>query len=229
MFTNMTVEEVKLIGIIPTKFENYVMSVPNGFSDKLPCFWSCREGRNKAKEYKECCTDDECPIIKSLFDYCKSTGRHDEYMTELSYAISRLYALNIKNIKKDNKIIHVFMGSDKKSEITGFHVGNNFWKAELPILQNLLCENIINDIILHVYDYEGNHIRDYSIKNDDIDLPLWRRNWHILDDISTKNSYVDGITTQEGWDKWRTYPSRPYITYSKMKDIIMRWKSKTDG
>lgn len=225
LINNLTLEEVKLIGNVPTPFEHYILSVPNGFSNKLPCFWSCKEGRNQAKKFIECCTDDQCPIIKELFDYCKSTNRHDEFMTELSYAISRIYTNHIRNIQKDNKIIHVFMGSDKKSEATGFHVGNNFWMAELPILQKLLFDNIITDIILHIYDYDGNHIKDYSIKNDEIDLPLWKRNWHPLDDVSTKRSYVDGITLQEDWDKWRNYPPRPYITYSKLKNIIYKWKT----
>lgn len=104
------------------------------------------------------------------------------------------------------------MGSDKSSEPsepTGFHIGNNLWVAELPVLQTLLHDGDIDDIILNVLDYQGiNFIRTLSLKHDVIDLPVWRRNWHTFDDPSTKKSFVDGIVKQEDWDKWRSEPPR---------------------
>jgi hypothetical protein len=229
----MTLEDINSIASPnPTKlveeFSHQIYSIKDGMINKLPCFWSCREGKLEATAHQEFATDNDYPIIRELFAYCSAAKMRVDYnetiMTALSYGISRIYALNVKNFPGTK--VHVFLGSDKSSELTGFHVGNNFWKAELPVLQDLLHREMIEDIILHVCD-NGIWARTISIKNDTINLPLWRRNWHPLDGEHTKNSYVNSNFTQEDWNTWRSAPPRTYITFSRLRYFAQIWRKKS--
>jgi hypothetical protein len=239
VLVKMSLINIKSVALIDTKdkptsyavlFENLIKQVKEGFLfDKMPCFWSCREGKKLAYKQNDNYTDSDYPIIRLLFEYCimirdSIIGYHNPFTTEMSYAISRIFAWSTRDVKSLQKTVPIFMGSDKITEATGFHMGNNFWIAELPILWVLLNDGSIDNVILHILDYNGNHIRLLNLKHHTIDLPIWRRNWHIHDNISTKKSFVDGLIKQEEWDKWRTEPPRQYITYSRLKEIIKIWK-----
>lgn len=167
--------------VLAYELERYVKNTMITINKTL-CFWSCREGKEKALAQKEYSIDNDYPIIKLLFEYCtvirENMSQHHDLMTSFSCAISRLFVSSIKDIALPDNIprnVHVFMGSDKSTENVGFHVGNNFWEAELPILKDYSNKGYIEDIILHIFE-NGSNIRNLSMNNDVINLPLWRRN-----------------------------------------------------
>lgn len=231
MINVMDIKDIDSIGKkdatnLAIQFENYIKGIEGGTVDITPCFWCCKEGRTKALLETQFVTDSGYPIIKLLFEYCtlikEQVGKREKYMTLLSFGISRLFASYAKrDVPQD---IHVFMSSDKSIENTGFHIGNNFWMAELPVLHDFLRNNYITDIILHICE-KGQWSHDLSIKHDIINLPLWRRKWHPLDGKSTIKSYVDDNFTQNEWDQWRKEPPRKFTTYSKMLNIAYKWKN----
>jgi hypothetical protein len=184
-----------------------------------PCFWSCRDGRKIAKMSTDYCTDDDCMIISSLFKYCSALNKinFSELLVELSFSISRAYA----SLSKDKAIL--FMGSDKSTEAPGFHLYNNLWSAELPILMSKLRNGELQDIVLKIINNDT-VVRELSMKNDVIDLPLWRRNWHPLDG-DNKNIFVDNCKVDSDYDKWRLEPPRSYVRYSTLKNVASKWIS----
>ena len=117
------------------------------------------------------------------------------------------------------------MGSDKRSEATGFHIGNNFWSAELPILQEMLWEGKIDGLKLVILDADGNISKNIDVATDHVDIPLWRRTWHHMDSEQSKKSFVDGLIHQHEWDAWRLEPPRPSLTYARMKYFIAKWRN----
>lgn len=236
-------------------FTNYIENIDGGFNDLIPCFWSCKDGKIEAMKQKEFSTDQDHPIIKLLFEYCTIIRKNIEQiyheknfkddsgnnmkkiynlMTQFSYGVSRIYARRVKNFTKNNQTIHVYIGTDKATEPPGFHIGNNFWKAELPVLQSFLHDGIIQDIILHIAQYNGSLCDGYgynpnwklslSMFNDDINIPLWRRNWHPMDNLESSKSFTRPDMSQHDWNKWRLEPPRPYITFSRMKQLARTWK-----
>lgn len=209
MLNIMNIDDIKSIGTdnstkLASELELYINNLNIEIPDKMPCFWCCKDGRKKALLQEELITDDKIPIIRLLFEYCKfireKTTRNNSRMVLFSYSISRLYALYAR--KSSINPVYVFLSSDKSIEATGFHIGNNFWEAELPVLQNLLNKGFISDIIFNIYDIDDSE-RILSIKHDTIDLPLWRRKWHPMDGENTKISFVDSSFTQKEWDEWR--------------------------
>lgn len=176
-----------------------------------PCFWSCKPGRLAASKDSTVFSDSDCQVLSTLFQLC--TDRNLDYGFELSSAYASLFVTK--------GIIKVYMGSDKATEPVGFHVGNNFWTAELPVLHTLLRNRTIDDVLFHIVDDAGNITRTLSLKHDNIDLPLWRRSWCISDGEDRKSSFVSKNTD---WDVWRKTPPRPYITYDTMLKYVRRWK-----
>lgn len=171
-----------------------------------PCFWSCRPGRTTAQNDSLAYTDADCYVVNLLFQH------HKNYT---AFEISRAYASFAKGT------VSVYMGSDKMTEPVGFHVGNNFWIAELPTLQRMLREGKIDDILLNIVGED----RIVSIQNDVIDLPLWQRRWSLHNGEETRISYVKSVMSEDDWEQWRQAPPRKYITYSRMLEIVRRWKT----
>ena len=202
-------------------------------SGLIPCAWSCRPGRDMAATYPTCYTDSDCPIIKLMFNYCSKLNKKicgdnlwiQKLLTELSYGISRIYVSFVKYAPKvnDKRLLSVFMGTDKPSEGVGFHIDNNFWCAEFPVMRKLLREGFIDDIVLKIIEH-NKIVRELSVKYDMIDLPLWRRSWHPFDGINKKNSFVWSPMKEIDWDKWRSAPPRPHTTYDKILSIAKKWK-----
>lgn len=200
-------------------------------SDKMPCFWSTREGREQAFLNQDTFTDYDCPVINLIFGICSKLNKialkidfDFQILTELSFGISRIYASFAKLVcmKKPQSVI-VFLGTDKPTEEIGLHIGNNFWCAELPTLQDLLNLELIQNIIFKIVKNQK-IVGQISKKYDKLELPLYRRSWHPLDDDVTKISYVWPKMLQSDWDKWRCAPPRPYITYHNLLEIIKKWR-----
>ena len=206
-------------------------------SHKIPCFWSCKSGRNMAFSQSMMYTDTDCPIISLLFAYCvtltdiaKKLNRKDYFsiIKELSFGISRIYAsfAYVADKNNINNNIHIFMGTDKLTEEIGFHIGNNFWSAEFPILRGLLDNHKIDDIILNIIKNDT-IIKQISIKNDEINLPLWRRSWHPIDGENAKNSFIWPPMDNDDWERWRVAPPRQFITFQQMLNFIKIWREKS--
>jgi len=246
LISSMTMNDIVTIATenatsLAVKFEERFRESYNKSNTKLPCFWSGKKGREMAKKSEQYINDDDLFSTRVLFEYCSKIrtiiGKHDDFMTELSFAISRCFVnlialINVPSTSssssstKSGKDINIFIGTDKATESTGFHVGNNFWNAELPTLQTLLSMGYVDNLILHVLDYDGNYQHILNLRTDNINLPLWKRNWHPLDPVATKKSFVDDILHQEDWEKWRVEPPRNFITYSRMKKIFRFWLYK---
>lgn len=177
-------------------------------TNSYPCFWSCRPGRTAAYNDPLSYTDADCYVVNLLFQHHKNC---------LAFEISRAYASFARGT------VLVYMGSDKMTEPVGFHVGNNFWIAELPTLQRMLREGKIENILLRIVG-EG---RTISMKSGVIDLPLWQRQWRPHNGEETKRSYVSQVMSEDDWEQWRRAPPRKYITYSRMLEIVRRWKTLT--
>lgn len=113
-------------------------------------FWSCFEARIKAQHellQRDGAMDHSYPFISFLFALCTvlrnevDGGVYTSQMTMVSYAISRVYA----SLARGTAL--VFLSTDKPTEPTGITLGNNFWEAELPVLQANKAHGIIHDIL----------------------------------------------------------------------------------
>lgn len=179
-----------------------------------PCFWSCRPGKEMARNDADSFTDEDCLVLKRLFTYCS------ENKLNYGFALSQAYASFACG-----GVISVYMGTDKASEPVGFHVGNNFWCAELPYLRQLLRAGKISDIVFKIVE-EGSVKREISVTRDVVDLPLWRRDWHPQDGAETKASFVWDDTD---WESWRKVPPRPFLRYHRLLHYVLLWKRKSSS
>lgn len=153
--------------------------------------------------------DSDCSVLRELFVACTREK------VDRGFELSRAYASFAKR-----GLITVYLGSDKDSEPIGFHIGNNFWSAELPYLRQLLRQGVIDDVIFKLVS-EEKVVRELSLQHDDLHLPLWRRQWHPHDGEERKDSFVWEDTD---WENWRRAPPRPFITYSRLLEIVRHWK-----
>ena len=187
-------------------------------------FWAGINARERAMIEPNYKTDNSYGIISLLFNFCsklKTCGFDALQLTNISFAISRIYAAQTTGIAK------IFISSDKPSEKTGLTVGTNLWEAELPVLWNLYHRGIITDIQLYIDDgvlYNSKWMSGVSMINDKINIPIYRRTWHYLDNDNTKSSFVQANMIKADYDKWRETPPRKAITTTKLKSIIMKWK-----
>jgi hypothetical protein len=187
------------------------------------CFWGGREAKKRAHQETTHKSDKEIPLIRELFikirDTRKKMGCYDPLLTEVAFWVSRLYALHTIGIPK------IFIAQDKETEEPGYTVGTNLWEAELPTLWELVHKGEIEDI--HLYLYQNKVWKGpISLKNGNIDIPVWRRTWHPLDDPSTKLSFVERHFEQKDFDFWRTQPPRKGINLRKLVKFIRIWKGK---
>lgn len=182
-------------------------------------FWSTRPARVEAyklSDKKEYMLDKKHALINDLFErwsnISKTNKIDNKKMILISFAISRLYALQATN----NAL--VFLGSDKSTEGVGFHVGNNLWHAELFVLRHV-CKNIKFVIV------DDNNTKTYDVTPDKLlVLPIWRREYHILDDPKTSKSFVKRSYGQLEYDQWRMEPPRKGITYGRLYEHCQKWR-----
>lgn len=188
------------------------------------CLWSCKNARDKARETKM--TDKDVPFIRFMFNICETCPASSLIW---STAISRVHVWHLKGD------VHIYLGSDKQSEASGFHIGNYLWEAELPVLQLLAREGIVKQIWLHVWEVslddkkmlEGKWSA-YAFGLADR-VPLWRREWHPLDPAEMKSSFVHSKMKQADFDMWRLTPPRTHITIGGMRRVISKWRYITQS
>ena len=187
------------------------------------CFWAGMNARERAMAEPEYKTDVSYNILNVLFNLCSKLKTVNLLcdLTYISFAISKIYASQTTGIAK------IFISSDKPSEKTGYTVGTNLWEAEFPVIWNLYHSGTITDIQLYIDDgilYNSKWRNPISIVNDNVNLPIYRRSWHYLDDETTRSSFVLPNMVRADYDKWRTTRPRNFITTTKLKSIILKWR-----
>jgi len=161
-------------------------------------------------------------------------NQHSQILTDVSFAISRSYA-NLAIAEADTKIVTVsassviasassvttynkqvqlYLSSDKDSEGVGLTVNNNLWCAELPTLKAASVE-------ISVFLYSDGTWRG-PVNLNDLDIPVWRRNWHPLDNDIHRSSFVEPHYNITDFDSWRLAPARPYISLSYLRALVAR-------
>lgn len=187
-------------------------------------FWCGLSGRTRANEESERINakmDSGYPLISLLFKICylgrDQYSRHTTKMTDVSFAISKVFAA------RSTHTAYIFIASDKPSEHPGFTVGTNLWNAELPVLRHRLATGDLDNIIVSVR-IDGIWTEGTSIDN--IDLPIYRREHHMLDCPTIELSFVKTTYTLPDYIKWLDYPARKCIKTSIMKRIIRRLMKK---
>lgn len=227
----LTSEDIDSIGSSsPTKtateFVKFTSQYNTNTESSEHCFWSGMEAKKKAQSLTNLLKDSDYAVINLLFEICVMVRENNddtyfEELTRVSFATSRVFAL----FSKGNA--HIFVSTDKDSEPPGFTCNNNFWDAELPILQMLYFTKVVTNIWLYFYDHTIKSWLDpVSIHQTDIDFPIWRRKWHpILDKVDIKDSFVHQKMTPSQWDSWRKNKPRTYITFQKLKQVIRHWKN----
>lgn len=183
-------------------------------------FWCGQQGRTKANEESERLNakmDSGYPFISLLFKICylgrDQYSRHTTQMTDVSFAISKVFA------QRSTHNAYIFIASDKPSEHPGFTVGTNLWNAELPVLRQRMVMGYLDNIIVS-YCVNGGWTEGKHIDN--IDLPIYRREHHILDCPTTELSFVKSTYTLPDYIKWLDYPARKGIKITVMKKIIRK-------
>lgn len=184
------------------------------FSAGRQCFWSCLSVREQASQVPGFATDAQFKSLARLFRLCMTEVQPGPTRSRLAFAVSRVYAQFARGI------VHVFLGSDKPSEPAGLTIGNNFWEAELPVLQLRKAQGIVTEILVHV---QGS-----TTTWEDLDVPLWRRDFHpSLDDPVTRPSFIEAGWSQEQWDQWRQEePRRKPLTLRKLRGLVSKFRSK---
>lgn len=84
---------------------------------------------------------------------------------------------------------------------------------------------MIQDILLKIVENDR-MVRVLSMKDDEINIPIWRREWHPGDGEDVKSSYV---TMDTNWDEWRLAPPRKYILYSRLLLIVKKMEKDSQS
>ena len=153
-----------------------------------------------------------CSLVQPLLRCLSGSGHGDAAAAAAAaragYAASSVYASGARGDA------HVYVGSDKASEACGFHVGNNLWEAELPVLRRLQDRGLVHRIVLHT-------AHPISPRR----MPLWRRQWHpALDAAERRLRFVGHCRVQREWDEWRERPPRPCLAYGRLLHYARHWR-----
>lgn len=195
---------------------------PYDFGAKSLNFWSGKIGKEKAYASAEAISDGNIPAIAAMYDICRAIrllqGKHDDFINLLISSISRLYAAHSIGV------VHVYISSDKTSEMPGLLANNNFWNSELPTLRNLLQRNLINDIQIHTYDhYKNKWNKPFSIDSTEaLDLPIRHRSIHPLDNPSHADRFQTFFMNET--KNWQASEARPEISYGGLLKICGIWR-----
>jgi len=217
--TSHALPHIDVVHGLARKWMSTPPNVEHAFWTGMVARQHCVVQRNQMSLWR----DADCPFTSLLFDLCVAVresqgGRHCAALTLISYAISRLYASMARGT------VHVFISSDKPTEPPGLTPGNNFCEAELPVLQDLVHQGLVDDILVYTYTAQSGWANGTPFA--DIDLPIWRRTWHpLLDPLETKSSFVLQYTTQAEWDAWRLEPPRTFTTLCALRRIVTHWKA----
>ncbi len=186
-------------------------------------FWSGEAARSRAVSLETELSDNQAPAIAVMFDLCEAIqdiqGEYNTWLRLLSASISRIFAMHAFGVA------NVYISSDKPCEDAGLTVGNNFWEAELGILQRRLAKQQISDIRIHVFD----HLRQVwnppvSLNSPEgMGLQIRRRSFHRHDDEAHLDRFKAGKSEAER-ELWRQSGQRPTITLGSLKRIAGRWR-----
>lgn len=236
IFSILTEDDIHSIGTRSlTKNAIHLIDLLNllreaGFADcrdfgKPHCFWSGDTARRLAYTSDHILSDMDVPAINVLFALngaIQSTaGHYSSFNLLLCCAFSKLFAMQASSIA------HVFLSSEKASELAGINMPNNFWLAELPTLQARLVSGDLDDIQVHQYDAASDSWLAPTSLTDPADwdrLPLYRRS------ANNDNKPTDDLRfkwlgmSKEDRARWRASEARPSITYGTLKRTINHWR-----
>jgi hypothetical protein len=204
--------------ILAQKFLNYSKQ----YMEYLPhCFWSGKEAKEKSKELLKFKSDADISYISLLFKYI-GENKTIKNNKQISFLISKLFALYSKGPE-----VIISLSSDKKSEIPGLTVSTNLWEAELPIINYLYQIGEIKKINFMIFSYSI-HSMTYNkiISFQKLNIPIYRRYYHIYDHINSKNSFILDTYDQTDFDNWRKTPNRKGININIIRKMIKKWRNK---
>jgi hypothetical protein len=190
-------------------------------------FWSGMKGREKAHAQANELSDSSVPSVCLLFDICSEIQKaehQDNYLhlsSVLPEIISRVYA------SKAQGVVNVYVSSDKNSEDPGLKIGNNFWSAELPILQFLKQNKKVSKVNIHLYHPLNNQweVIDFHSKKSSY-IPILRRTAHTVishskDDIKKFEYY----RPEQEFKKWcEISEPRRVTSVGRMRFFASTWR-----
>jgi hypothetical protein len=180
------------------------------------CFWSGKEAKNKSKELKDFKSDADIPYISLLFKYIIENKNNIKNIKEISFMISKLFALYSKGPE-----VIICLSSDKKSESAGLTVNTNLWEAELPIINYLFQIGQIKEINFIILSENNCNKISFS----ELNVQIYRRYYHISDRLIDRKSFILDTYDQTDFDNWRKTPGRKGININYIKNIIKKWKN----
>lgn len=212
----------------------------NGFDapEDIPqdiVFWSGSVAKEAVKRRPDLCGDMDIPLFCALFSIStaclRSLGRYDVFNLHLGRIISQLFASEVTGIA------HVYISSDKVSELPGLESANNFWHAELAQLQLGRSQGRISDIYIHRYNHQTSEWLKplkLSSEEDKKKLLIRRREFHpILDEEGTRGCFKSQDKTAQKKVEWAASEPRPSISYERLCFFAQKLKetarSRTRG
>lgn len=97
-------------------------------------FWSGMNARQKAYAAPSL-SDSQIAAVSLGFDICSAVQEIEKINNQSLLSLFLPAALSSVFASQASGDVHVFMSSDKASELSGFQAGNHFWSSELPVLQ----------------------------------------------------------------------------------------------
>lgn len=206
----------------------------NGFetTEDIPLdmvFWSGSIAKEVVKRRPDLCSDMDVPALCALFAISSACheqlGQFDAFNLHLGNIISKLYASRVTGIA------HLFISSNKRSELPGLESVNHFWHAELGQLHLSQQQGRVSDIFIHCY----NHHKEQWLKplrlsseTDRQKLLIRRREFHpTLDRPDKKGCFKSFDKSDETRAAWEASEPRPSISYERLLFFAKKFKENT--
>lgn len=203
----------------------------NGFAslrtlEKTGVFWSGQMAKKLIAQREDLCSDMHVPAFCLLFALStacrKQQGGFEPFNLHLGNIISKLYASHVSGVA------HVYISSDKDSELPGLECINHFWHAELGQCQLGVQQGRVSDILIHRYDHhKAEWLAPLSLLNseDQKALAIRRRSYHPLDKLAHKVLFKPQEKVGEARLQWRESAPRPEISYAKLRFFACKLKT----
>lgn len=124
--------------------------------------------------------------------------------------------------------VDVYISSDKVSEPPGLHAGNFFWEAELPMINILFHNGIVQDIKFHFYDEKtrtwNSPVSFFSKQGENI--LVRRRHAHQIDPPHTHGLFLTDAMPSDHYEQWKQSDPRPCTTVGFLRKQGRHWKER---
>lgn len=208
----------------------------NGFSlaqGNIINFWSGDEAKKRAWN-DDSLSDSKIPAIAVGFDICRAIQQIENKKKYhiMARKLPNIVSAIFSSLAKDE--VRVFISSNKQSEPASIIAGNNFFKAELPVVQRLASQNIVTKIFIYLQSKEGiwQHPVEFNSKEADC-IPVVRRlpyksgKVELDDKDSTPFVVIERWKDRNHFKNWcDTAPARPSITLGQLRSIARKFKKE---